>query len=110
MDLIVLLFLFWHCLDEYDGYVVATQSWLMDIYNKYYNMNAPAGSNTPLFESVSVSIAEAIYDPTQDPPHIIALDLEHSFLLDEDNTAVVMPTMEQLYGVIDEAGMMGYLL
>ena len=87
--------------NEYEGYRLATQQYLNDIYTKFYNDDAMTANVV----GVQVSLLNASYSPEVTPTHQVTTKLEVSF--DGDGT---VPSEIDLLSVLSDANLMSYML
>jgi hypothetical protein len=90
-------------MDEYMGYVDATDAWMSNTYDTHYNSD----DATPNHDKVQNQILSATFDPTLEAAHTIVLRTIHQFALEEGATA---PTELEVLRVLTNANLLEYML
>jgi hypothetical protein len=97
-------------LQEYLGLVDSTHEWLTRIFNEYYNVNNQ-DRNLPKFVGIETNLVRGFYRPAgPEPPHLVIINFNITFELDANDETEVVPFIDDIFGVIEQADLNQYVI
>lgn len=94
--------------EEYEGLAASTHEWLTRIFSQFYNVDNQ-NLNLPTFVGIESALVDGIYRPNNERPHLMIFNYNITFSLDPDDPTEVVPFIDDIFGVIEQADISQYV-